>query len=65
MPFARGASGCAGHHRILMEAWERYRLPVAITEVHAGCTREEQMRWLMEAWTAAGRARREAPTSAR
>ncbi len=51
------ASGCAGHHRVLMEAWERYRLPVAITEVHVGCTREEQMRWLMDAWTAAGRAR--------
>ena len=52
-------SGCAGHYRILREAWERYRLPVAITEVHAGCTREEQMRWLMDAWTAAGRARRD------
>jgi dTDP-4-dehydrorhamnose reductase len=50
-------SVCAGHHRILIEAWERYRLPVAITEVHAGCTREEQMRWLNDAWTAAGRAR--------
>jgi dTDP-4-dehydrorhamnose reductase len=53
------ASGCAGHHPIVMEAWERYRQPVAITEVHAGCTREEQLRWLMDAWTAAGRARRE------
>ena len=42
-----------------MEAWDRYRLPIAITEVHAGCTREEQMRWLMDAWTAAGRARRD------
>jgi dTDP-4-dehydrorhamnose reductase len=51
------ASGCAGHHPVLMEAWERYRLPLAITEVHAGCTREEQMRWLMAAWTAADRAR--------
>jgi len=52
-------AGCAGHHRILMEAWDRYRLPIAITEVHAGCTREEQMRWLMDAWTAARRARRD------
>jgi dTDP-4-dehydrorhamnose reductase len=55
---ARGA-GCAGHRRILVEAWERYRLPVAVTEVHAGCTREEQMRWLVDAWTGAERARRD------
>jgi dTDP-4-dehydrorhamnose reductase len=53
------ASGCAGHRRILMDAWERYGLPVAITEVHAGCTREEQIRWLMDAWTGAVRARRD------
>ncbi len=52
-------TGCAGHYCVVMEAWERYRLPVAITEVHAGCTREEQMRWLMDAWAAAGRARRD------
>jgi len=31
-------------------AWARYHLPIAITEVHNGCTREEQMRWLNEAW---------------
>ncbi len=37
----------------LREAWERYRLPVALTEVHLSCTREEQLRWLDEAWTAA------------
>jgi dTDP-4-dehydrorhamnose reductase len=34
----------------LREAWERYGLPLAITEVHLGCTREEQMRWLLQAW---------------
>jgi dTDP-4-dehydrorhamnose reductase len=53
------AAGCAGHRRVLMEAWERYRLPVALTEVHAGCTREEQMRWLVAAWRGAERARRD------
>ncbi|MFY8104163.1 MAG: family 1 glycosylhydrolase [Ramlibacter sp.] len=37
----------------LQETWERYRLPMAITEVHLGCTREEQMRWLNQAWTCA------------
>lgn len=37
----------------LREAWDRYRLPLAITEAHLGCTREEQMRWLLQAWQAA------------
>lgn len=37
----------------LREAWERYRIPVAITEAHIGCTREEQMRWMAEAWDTA------------
>lgn len=34
----------------LREAWERYYLPVALTEVHLACTREEQLRWFYEAW---------------
>jgi dTDP-4-dehydrorhamnose reductase len=37
----------------LREAWERYRLPLALTEIHLGCTREEQLRWLAGAWDAA------------
>jgi dTDP-4-dehydrorhamnose reductase len=40
---------------ILMETWERYRLPMAVTEVHLNCTREEQLRWLWETWNVAGR----------
>lgn len=35
------------------EAWTRYGLPIALTEIHNGCTREEQMRWLFEAWQVA------------
>ncbi|MEN3337725.1 MAG: dTDP-4-dehydrorhamnose reductase [Acidobacteriota bacterium] len=50
-------AGLAGHEHVLREAWDRYRLPVAITEVHAGATREEQLRWTTRAWTAAERAR--------
>jgi dTDP-4-dehydrorhamnose reductase len=46
-----------GPERRLAELWERYRLPIAITEVHHGCTREEQVRWLQEMWTAAERQR--------
>lgn len=47
------AEGPAGPLALLRETWERYRLPVAVTEVHLGCTREEQMRWLKEVWEAA------------
>ncbi len=42
---------------VIKSAWERYRLPIALTEVHLGCTREEQLRWFKDAWTAAERAR--------
>jgi len=37
----------------LEEAWTRYRTPLAVTESHNGCTREEQVRWLREAWETA------------
>jgi dTDP-4-dehydrorhamnose reductase len=47
------AEGTAGPRALLRETWERYHLPLAVTEVHLGCTREEQLRWLKEVWTAA------------
>jgi dTDP-4-dehydrorhamnose reductase len=34
----------------LREAWQRYGIPIAITEVHHGCTRDEQLRWFAEVW---------------
>jgi dTDP-4-dehydrorhamnose reductase len=37
----------------LDEAWTRYGRPLAVTEVHNGCTREEQVRWLRDAWRTA------------
>lgn len=43
----------AGLAGVLQEAWDRYGLPIAITESHNGCTREEQVRWLREAWDTA------------
>lgn len=49
--------GAAGFEPLLEEVCARYSLPVAITEVHNGCTREEQLRWAMEAWSAAERLR--------
>ena len=50
--------GIAGHDAHLIDAWQRYRLPLAVTEAHLGCTREEQVRWLLEAWRGAEAARR-------
>lgn len=44
---------------ILMEAWERYGLPIAVTEAHLGCSRDEQLRWLRDVWTAAQRAQQQ------
>src|SRR5919198_771996 len=49
--------GADGPAKLLLEAWERYRRPLAITEAHNGCTREEQLRWLDEIWQAALAAR--------
>ena len=40
----------AGLTALVKEAWERYKLPIAITENHLSCTREEQMRWFKESW---------------
>lgn len=42
---------------ILRETWERYGRPLAVTEIHNGCTREEQMRWMTAAWDDVTRAR--------
>lgn len=35
---------------ILQEAWERYKIPVAVTECHTMGNRESQMRWLDQVW---------------
>jgi dTDP-4-dehydrorhamnose reductase len=52
------AEGITGARALIEETWERYRLPVAVTEAHLGCTREEQLRWLNEVWKASESARR-------
>lgn len=41
-----------GHLEILRTLWKRYQIPLAITEVHLGSTREEQLRWFVEAYRA-------------
>jgi dTDP-4-dehydrorhamnose reductase len=41
------------------EVWDRYKRPLAITEAHLACTREEQLRWFKEIWDAAQSLRNE------
>jgi dTDP-4-dehydrorhamnose reductase len=43
--------------QIVVDAAHRYELPIALTEVHIGCTVDEQRRWLREAWQVAQHAR--------
>ena len=45
--------GPLGLEGLMEQAWARYGLPMAITETHNGCTREEQMRWTVESWRTA------------
>ncbi|MBA2479612.1 MAG: sugar nucleotide-binding protein [Planctomycetes bacterium] len=47
------ASAIGGPKQLLREAWERYSTPIAVTETHLHCTREEQLRWFLEVWRAA------------
>ncbi len=42
-----------GVEALLTEAWQRYRLPVAITEAHLGGSPEDQVRWLAQVWQGA------------
>lgn len=42
---------------VLMDAWNRYHIPIAVTEVHTMGNRDSQMRWLYQMWNAAKTAR--------
>jgi beta-glucosidase/6-phospho-beta-glucosidase/beta-galactosidase len=53
------AAEIAGFDSILLEAWQRYRIPVAITEVHLGGHIDEQIRWAAYAWRGIGKAQRQ------
>ncbi|MBC3541968.1 dTDP-4-dehydrorhamnose reductase [Rufibacter sediminis] len=48
-----------GVQNILEQACARYDIPVAITEAHLCCTREEQMRWLADVWDSASFSRKQ------
>lgn len=47
----------AGVQQLLAEAYQRFGIPLALTEVHMGCTREEQLRWLVEIYDGVAAAR--------
>lgn len=51
--------GIWGHEAVLRSAWLRYGTDVALTEVHMGGTREQQLRWFHEAWNAGVQVARE------
>ena len=51
--------GVVGIEALLAQAWARYRIPVAVTECHNGCTRDEQIRWVVETWKACERLQRQ------
>ncbi|QGM97233.1 family 1 glycosylhydrolase [Methylocystis parvus] len=51
--------GDTGPAARLKEVWDRYGLPIAITEAHHGCSRDEQLRWLMDVYRAATTLKRE------
>lgn len=51
------AEGIVGHEPIIGEVWQRYGTACAITEVQLSCHREDQIRWLSEAWRGAQAAR--------
>lgn len=48
-----------GIKQLLTEAWDYLQKPLAITEVHLHCTREEQLRWIKEIWEQAQAVKRE------
>jgi dTDP-4-dehydrorhamnose reductase len=46
---ANPAARC-GFKVLATEIWEYYGIPMAVTESHLHCTREEQLRWFKEIW---------------
>ena len=46
--------GSGGWREHLSFLWERYGLPLAVTECHLGSAPDEQVRWFDECWRAAG-----------
>jgi dTDP-4-dehydrorhamnose reductase len=48
-----------GLEGLLTQAWERYGIPLAVTETHNVGSRDEQMRWILETWRSCERLRQD------
>jgi beta-glucosidase/6-phospho-beta-glucosidase/beta-galactosidase len=48
----------SGFGGVLLDAWNRYHIPVAISEVHLGGSSDDQIRWAAEAWEGVMNARK-------
>ena len=48
-----------GLEGLLRQAWERFSIPIAVTESHLNGEVDDQVRWLLDAWQAALRLRSE------
>ena len=42
----------SGFKVLMKELWKRYNIPIAVTEAHLHCSREEQMKWFLEIYRA-------------
>ena len=40
----------SGFKVLVKELWQNYKIPIAVTEVQLHCHRDEQLRWLRQAW---------------
>jgi len=49
----------SGHKILLREVWDRFGLPIAVTEVHISGAREEQVQWFKHVWDACTQLRKE------
>lgn len=51
------AEPTGGIRPLLEEVWQRFGIPIAVTEAHIDARREDQLRWLAEIWRGAEQAR--------
>ncbi|HEY0484008.1 MAG TPA: family 1 glycosylhydrolase [Kofleriaceae bacterium] len=58
------AGRLVGVDTLLRQAYDRFHVPLALTEVHLGSTREQQLRWVADIYDRVQRVRQEVPVVA-
>ncbi len=48
-----GIPAYEGAYTLIKNAWKKYKIQIAITEVHLNCHRDEQLRWFNHIWKTA------------